>query len=441
MSSDPKTIVLRRVADLKNAKRNARTHSAKQLRKIADSITRFGFVTPVLVDRELRIVAGHGRWSAAKLAGLTEIPTLLIGHLSEAELRAYAIADNQIALSAGWDKELLSLELDELKLAIPELDLTVTGFELEQIELLADLSVSKRTPKNETFLPAPPDVSVCQVGDLWSVGPHKLLCGNSLERDSYATLLGTERADTVIADFPYNVPIAGHVSSSGKHAEFAMASGEMSSEGFERFLFEVCRQLARFSRSGSLHYLFMDWRSVATLIRAGEAHFEALLNIIVWNKHVGGMGSLYRSQHELIALFKNGKRPHKNNVELGANGRNRSNVWDYPGVGGFGSERKLADLHPTVKNLEMIADAIRDVTDRGDVVLDPFGGSGTTLIAAHRCDRRARLIELDPGYCDVTLHRAIAEGLVPRLEQTSEGMEEVRGRRLPHGDLETGETA
>lgn len=441
MFKNPKSLITRGIAELKPSKRNTRTHSAKQLRKIADSIKRFGFVTPILVDHELRIVAGNGRWAAAKLLGLEHVPTLLVDHLSEAELRAYAIADNQIALTAGWDKELLGLELNELKLTMPELELTITGFELEDIELLTDLAGTKRRPSPEKPLPLAPPEPVCRLGDLWSAGPHKLLCGNSLEQKSYAALLGSERADMTIADFPYNVPIAGHVSSSGKHAEFAMASGEMTPQQFQRFLSQVCGLLARFSRSGSLHYLFIDWRSVATLVQAGEAHFNALLNIIVWKKHVGGMGSLYRSQYELIVLFKNGKRPHKNKVELGANGRNRTNVWEYPGVNGFGSERKLADLHPTVKNLEMIADAVRDVTDTGDLVLDPFGGSGTTLIAAHRCGRRARLIELDPGYCDVTLQRAVDDGLKPRLEGTGETFDEVRRRRLEDGQCRAGVAA
>lgn len=436
-----RSITLRTVAELKPANRNTRTHGKKQLRKIADSIERFGFVTPILVDRDSRIIAGHGRWAAAKLAGLAEVPTLTVEHLSEAELRAYAIADNQIALGAGWDKELLSLELDELKLALPELDLTVTGFELEQIQLLSEISLTKRRPASGKALPAVPTSPICQIGDLWILGPHKLLCGNSLQKESYVGLLGNERADMTVADFPYNVPIAGHVSSTGKHSEFAMASGEMSAEEFRRFMSEACRWLAHFSRSGSLHYLFMDWRSIAELISVGESHFDSLLNVIIWKKHVGGMGSLYRSQHEMIALFKSGKRPHKNNIELGANGRNRSNVWEYPGVSGFGTERRLAELHPTVKNVEMIADAIRDVTDPDDLVVDPFGGSGTTLIAAHRCGRRARLIELDRAYCDVTLQRAVDEGLQPYLERSGEQFDAVRQLRRREDHLKLGGAA
>ena len=429
MSSKQKTVVWRPIGDLQPAKRNTRTHSKKQLRYLADSIKRFGMNGAINIDQDLRIVAGHGRWEAAKLAGLETVPTLIIDHLSADELRAYAIADNQIALLAGYDKELLGLELAELKLALPELDLTITGFELEQIELLADLSGSKQKRSPEAPIPPPPAAPITRLGDLWAIGAHKLLCGNSLEAATYFALLGPERADMVIADFPYNVPIAGHVSGAGQFAEFAMASGEMSAQEFERFLSQTCRWLARFSRSGSLHYLFMDWRSIATLIQVGEAHFDALLNIIVWKKHVGGMGSLYRSQYELVALFKNGRRPHKNRVELGAHGRTRTNVWEYPGVGGYGDERGATKLHPTVKNLEMIADAIRDVTDVNDIVLDPFGGSGTSLLGAQRTGRRARLIEIDPGYCDVTLSRAAAEGLTSYLQATGETFEAVKERR------------
>jgi DNA modification methylase len=398
---------------------NPRTHSKKQIRKIADSIKEFGFVTPVLVDMDNVVIAGHGRLEAAKLLDLDAIPTLALGHLSATQVRAYVIADNKLAALAGWDKDLLALEIAELTELDIDLDLTVTGFDVEELELLADAAASKSSIDEPG--PVAPDLSASpttRLGDIWECGNHRLYCGDALDSESFKMLLDKERADMVITDPPYNVPINGHVSGLGanSHDEFLMASGEMSKQAFERFLSTMCSQLARFSKSGSLHYIFMDWRSIADLIGAGEQHFTQLLNIIVWAKTNGGMGALYRSQHELAALFKNGTRAHKNNVALGSNGRYRTNVWTYPGMSSFGTDRnEELSTHPTVKNCDMIADAIRDVSDKNDIILDPFGGSGTTLIAAEKTGRRSRLIELDPRYCDCILKRAEGAGLAPRL--------------------------
>jgi DNA modification methylase len=428
MSTVLKNIVLRSTSKLHAANRNARTHSAKQLRKIADSVQRFGFVTPILIDRDGKIVAGHGRWAAAKKLGLGKVPTLTLDHLGPEELRAYAIADNQLAALAGWDKELLSLELAEIELAMPELDLTVTGFEIEQIELLKDVAGSCR-PAAEPSLILETAAGVSKVGDLWDIGQHMLLCSDALADESYVKLLGDRKADLVFTDPPFNVPIAGHVTSQAAHREFAMASGEMSRDQFQRFLARMCRQLTRYSRLGSLHYICMDWRSIADLIGAGEQYYDELLNLLVWVKSNGGMGSLYRSRHELIALFRNGSTRHTNNVELGANGRNRTNVWEYPGVNGFGADRHLGALHPTVKNLDMIADAIRDASPPDALVMDPFGGSGTTLLAAQQTGRAARLIELDPIYCDVTIRRALEAGLSVKLHDTDEPFHVVEAAR------------
>jgi DNA modification methylase len=428
MSTVPRKIMMRSTAKLQAANRNARTHSAKQLRKIADSIQRFGFVTPILIDGDGKIVAGHGRWAAAKKLGLEKVPTLTLDHLGPEELRAYAIADNQLAALAGWDKELLSLELAEIELAMPELELTITGFEIEQIELLKDVAGSRR-PSLEPSLVLEIAPAVSKAGDLWDIGHHVLLCGDALLDESYQKLLGDQKADQVITDPPFNVPIAGHVTSRSAHREFAMASGEMSREEFQRFLSGMCRQLTRHSRLGSLHYICMNWRSIADLIGAGEQYYDELLNLLVWVKPNGGMGTLYRSRHELIALFRNGSTRHINNVELGANGRNRTNVWEYAGISGYGANRHLGALHPTVKNLDMIADAIRDASRPNGVILDPFGGSGTTLLAAQQTGRAARLIELDPIYCDVIIRRALEAGLSVTLRDTNEPFHLVESAR------------
>ncbi len=350
-------------------------------------------------------------------------------HLGAEERRAYAIADNQLAALAGWDRELLALEIAEIEIAMPELDLTVTGFQIEQIAILRDVAGSKRPKKQAHSLELPAGPAVTRKGDLWALGDHFLLCGDALDGAAYKRLLGGDRADLVVTDPPYNVPIAGHVTGQSSHREFEMASGEMSREQFQRFLSAICRQLARHTRSGSLHYVFMDWRSIADLIAAGEEHYSELLNVIVWVKAQGGMGSLYRSRHELVALFRNGRRSHVNNVELGVHGRNRTNVWEYPGVSGFGADRELGRFHPTVKNLDMIADAIRDASHQNDLVLDPFGGSGTTLIAASRTERRARIIELDPLYCDLCIQRAQTEGLPVSLVGSGDTFANVAATR------------
>jgi len=386
------------------APRNARTHSKKQLRQIAASIRQFGFTNPVLVNARLEVIAGHGRLAAARMVGLDEVPVLRIDWLSEAQQRAYVIADNRLAEKAGWDRELLALELGEL--GAMDVDLTLTGFELEEIELIIDAG---ERPVAEDQVPEPGgEQPVCRPGDLWQLGRHRLLCGDALERDSYTKVMGDERAVLVVTDPPYNVPIRGHVSGLGKvsHREFVQGSGELSENDFTRFLARAFGQMADFSVSGSLHYVFMDWRHLPELMSAGRSIYDDWLNLCVWAKSNAGMGSLYRSQHELVAVFKKGKRSHINNVKLGSNGRHRSNVWNYAGANSFSAARaeELA-WHPTVKPVEMIVDALKDASDRGDIVIDPFGGSGTTLIAAEQCGRMARLIELDPIYCDVILKR------------------------------------
>ena len=439
MTQPMMNIVQLPIENLKERKNNPRTHSKKQIRKIADSIKEFGFVTPILIDDEHTIIAGHGRLQAAKFLKMRTVPTVELSHLTPAQIRAYVIADNKLATLAGWDKELLALEISEIIEIDDVLDLTVTGFEVEDLALLSDTAESKRQLPEIPIIASDKDrQAVSRIGDLWKCGNHLLLCGDALDPESYNALLGEERADVVVTDPPYNVPIKGHVSGLGAHhhAEFVQASGEMSRNQFQRFLSGVCRQLVRFSKPGSLHYIFMDWRSIADLIGAGEEHFSELLNLIVWVKSNGGMGALYRSQHELAALFKNGSRSHKNNVALGSNGRYRTNVWNYPGMTSFGADRDDAlAMHPTVKNGDMIADAIRDVTDKNDIVLDPFGGSGTTLIAAEQTGRRARLIELDPYYCDCILRRAQLVGLKPKLMPAEIDFEEISQSRMSLADI------
>ncbi|MCW3797188.1 DNA methyltransferase [Sphingomonas sp. BN140010] len=412
---------------------NVRVHSAKQITKLAQAIATYGFVVPCLVDQDHVLIAGHARWAAAKRQGLSRIPVIKLEHLSPEQVRALVLADNRMSELGSYDKKLLAKELAELVELLPMPELLATGYELDQIELLQDAANSQVKVKEEPE-PCAVDRSVpaiTELGDCWLIGDHRLICSDALKAETYDRLLGRERADLVITDPPYNRKVNGEISGLGstKHAEFVAGSGELSRPEFQQFLSDMCRNLAAFSRSGSLHYIFMDWRSIGDLLQAGEGHYDGLQNVIVWMKtNGGGMGSFYRSQHELVTLFKKGKRAHKNNVALGVNGRNRTNVWQFPGANSS-SRRADLKLHPTVKNADMIAEAIRDASDRGDLVMDGFAGSGTLLIAAEQTGRRARMVELDPYYCDLILTRAAHVGLFVSLESTGQSPSEVAAER------------
>jgi DNA modification methylase len=385
---------------------NPRTHSIAQIRQIADSIREFGWTSPVLVDGDDRVIAGHGRLEAAKLLGLAEIPVLRIDHMTETQKRAYVIADNRLAENAGWDDNLLSVELQGL--LEMDFEVTLTGFATAEIDGLL-MAGSDDGPDARDELPeAETGFRVCEPGDLWILGKHRVLCADATRPESWKELMGGELAQMVFTDPPYNVPIGGHVSGLGanKHREFAMASGEMTEDQFTAFLKDVLGNLADHSSDGSIHYVCMDWAHLWELLSAGRAAYDDLKNICVWAKTNGGMGSLYRSQHEMVAVYKKGRAPHVNNVELGRHGRYRTNVWTYAGMNTFGAERDEAlAMHPTVKPVKLVEDAILDCSDRGAIVTDAFLGSGTTLIAAENTGRRCFGLELDPLYVDLIIRR------------------------------------
>lgn len=387
---------------------NSRNHSPKQIRQIADSIREFGFTQPILINSEHGVVAGHGRLEAAKLIGLAKVPTLCLSHLTKAQLRAYGIADNRLSDLSSFERTRLAQEISMILEDAPDFDLELTGFDTSSIELILDVGESeqRRSDQLAELDVGPP---VTRLGDLWTIGQHQLLCGDATDAASYRALMGRARAQLVVTDPPYNQKINGHVSGKGghKHREFVMASGEMTEGEFVRFLTRSLGCAAKASIDGSLHYVFMDAAHLYELQVAGRSIHGTPINMCVWDKSPGaGMGSLYRSQHELVLVFKQGTRPHINNVELGKHGRNRTTVWKYPGLNSFSKNRdELLALHSTVKNVDMIGDIILDASRRGGLVLDPFGGSGTTMIAAERAGRRSRLMELDLGYCDVIIRR------------------------------------
>ena len=395
------------VNTLRPHERNPRTHTKKQIRQIADSIRRFGFTNPVLVDESNSIIAGHGRVEAAKSLGLAAVPALRLEHMTEVEKRAYVIADNRLAELAGWDNELLALELGAMLDLDPDLDRALTGFDPAEIEALLNSLDQEAAGESPVGIDEKAPL-VSEVGSLWQLGNHRLICGDATDAEVYRRLLEGEKAQMVFTDPPYNVPVNGHICGLGKvqHDEFVMASGEMSEAEFTAFLTKVTRNLATFSQDGSIHFVCMDWRHMGELLAAGRDAYAELKNLIVWNKDNGGMGAFYRSKHELVFAFKKGSVPHINNFGLGQHGRHRTNVWDYAGINSMraGRAEELA-MHPTVKPVAMVVDAIKDCSRRGGIVLDAFSGSGTTLMAAEQTGRRGRAIELDLRYVDVAVRR------------------------------------
>jgi DNA modification methylase len=400
------------IATLKPNPRNPRIHSTAQVEAIAKSIDTFGFTAPILVDGNDTIIAGHARYLAAKRRGLESVPVIRLEHLTPAQAQAYMLADNKLNERSEWDEKLLAVHLKELTELAVDFEIETIGFEIPEIDMLIQ-SLGEHpnagVPDAADKLPAIEERPISRPGDLWMLGEHRLFCGDSRAPASYAILMAGSRAAAVIADPPYNVPIDGHVSGLGKtkHHEFLMASGEMSSSEFKKFLVEVLKHCAKQSCDGSVHFVFMDWRHQAEMLAAGRTVFAELINLCVWNKTTAGMGSFYRSQHELVFVFKKGRGSHRNNVQLGRYGRNRTNVWTYPSVNSAATmgNKRLKTLHPTVKPVALVADAILDTTAPNDIVLDPFMGSGTTIMAAALTRRRGYGIEIDPLYVDRAIRR------------------------------------
>jgi DNA modification methylase len=395
------------IGTLRPNPRNGRTHSKKQLKQIAASIRQFGFINPLIVDNDDTVLAGHGRLGAARMNGLTHVPIIRLHQLSTAQKRAYVIADNKIAEQAGWDREILAIELGELIDLLPAegMDVSLTGFEAAEIDLLlADMASG---PAPEDIVPALPQRAVTRPGDLWSLGKHRLLCGDARRGDNFDRLMDGKLAAAVFCDPPYNLRVGAIVGRGRvRHPEFAFASSEMPPAQYKRFLCETLGNGIRVSARSAVHYICIDWRHVGDLIHIGRKLYGDMLNLAVWNKTNGGQGSFYRSQHELIGVFRVGAGPHRNNVELGRFGRNRSNVWTYPGVNTFGRGRMEAlATHPTTKPVALVADALLDCTAKGEAVLDQFAGSGTTTLAAEKVGRIAYAMEYEPKYVDAAISR------------------------------------
>jgi DNA modification methylase len=409
-------VTYRAISDLIPDPRNARTHPKRQIDQLKASIEAFGFTNPILADPDGHIIAGHGRLQAARAMGLTELPVITLSGLSETQKRVLRIADNKIALNAGWDLEILQQELGQLASIDVDIDPTLTGFSTGEIDVI----LSSAGDPDDEVIPPVPTTPRTKPGDIWILGEHRLGCGDSRDADFLQRVIGDgARVDAAFLDPPYNVRIGGHAVAAGTHREFAMASGEMSETEFRTFLADTLGAAARCSRDGAVHFVCMDWRHMDSVSAVGSTVYGERLNLCIWNKSNAGMGSLYRSKHELVFVYRVGSAPHRNMVELGKHGRNRTNVWDYASVNSMrGSRREDLALHPTVKPTGLVADAIQDVTRRSDLVLDIFLGSGTTLMAAERTQRRFRGLDIDPAYVDVAIERWSARtGLEPHLEE------------------------
>lgn len=398
----------RPLAALRPDPRNARVHSTRQLNLLAKSIQAFGFVVPIIIDKEDRIICGHARAAVAEKQGMTDVPAICLEHLSQAQLKAFMLADNRLTELATWDDRLLGETLEELTVLDLNFDIEATGFTTGEIDLrIEGLDAEDKDPADAPVQWTGPAVTT--VGDCWKLGPHRLVCGSALDIQAYGRLMNGKTASLIFTDPPYNVRVDGHVGGNGriKHREFGMATGEMSPEAFSQFLTSTFQLMSLHADDGAIHFVCMDWRHLPEVLSAGKAVYSDLKNLCVWAKDRAGMGSLYRSQHELVLVFKQGTQAHINNVELGRFGRHRTNVWNYPSIltDRHTEEGDMLALHPTVKPVQMVADAILDCSRRGDIVLDPFLGSGTTLLAAQRVGRVCHAIELDPLYVDTAILR------------------------------------
>jgi DNA modification methylase len=413
---------------LRQAKRKLRRLDPVHVREVAGAIGVLGFCHPILVGRDNEIIDGEVRFEAARLVGLDTIPCVRIDHLSPDEQRVLRLAVNRLAEKGEWDLDALKIEFEELILM--DAPIEISGFtldEVDQVVLGHDASAVEQGP----LAPEEGNAPVARVGDVFELGPHRLVCGDATDPAVLARLMeGDAPARLILTDEPYNVKIAGNVTG-GSHREFAMASGEMSDAEFLAFNSAWMEAVLPYLCAGGLFGTFIDWRGLPTVHSAATALGLVPLNLIVWAKTNAGLGSLYRSQHELLPLFKKGTAPHVNNIELGKRGRWRSNVWSFPGASSLGSDarRGLKD-HPTVKPTALLEDALLDITNRGEIVLDPFLGSGSTLIAADETGRVCRGVELDPLYIDVIIRRYEAStGRVAVAAETGETFEALAARR------------
>ena len=418
---------------------HARTHNKRQKQKLQKLIRHYGQVAPIIVDGNSVIIDGHAVWETMKCLGHDEIAVVVVANRTDSEIKALRLALNRIASDAAWDNELLRAEFEQF--VSIGFDLDLTAFDAVEIDTLLEVDVPKlNVAEDAEEIPAPQQLAISAVGDVWLCGRHRIGCGDACSQSLVDRVLEGKSANACFVDPPYNVPIAGFVSGKGQvqHREFVEGAGELNSEQFSRLLKQSLSVLKQSSCPSALIYACVDWRHLYELFDAGRENGLDLINLCVWAKTNAGMGSLYRSEHELICVFKAGAAKHLNNVELGRHGRNRSNLWTYRGMNSFGAGRdELLSTHPTVKPVLLIADAIRDVTKRGDVVLDTFLGSGSTIMAAEETGRVGVGIDLDPLYVDVAVRRWQSQTRRDAVHAETGELFDDRAKRLASSERET----
>lgn len=402
------TIEIVLLSDLVPDPLNPRRHTKKHVDQLAVSIETFGFNVPLGIGEGGKILCGHGRYQALKRLGRKTVPIIRLDHLSPAKARAYVIADNQLSDLSDFDPDLINQAFRELSAQVLDFSLEATGFEMGAIDISIG-SLAGDGPDDDEPPPAPSAAAISKAGDVWILDSHRLVVGDSTLHSTYETLLRQEKVHAAFSDPPYNAKVSDISGFGGrKHREFAVASGEMDPDAFTSFLTTIFRLMAKWSLPGAVHFNCIDHKHMREMLNAGAVAYADQLNICIWDKGVGGMGSLYRSAHELVVVSRATPGPHRNNIELGRHGRNRTNVWSYPGANRFMKSAEDADLlrqHPTPKPVKMVADALLDVTARGDLVLDPFCGTGAVLLACQRTGRVCRTIEIDPLYADLAIRR------------------------------------
>jgi DNA modification methylase len=403
---------------LKAYTRKLRKNDAAHVREIANSISALGFNVPLLIGKDNVVIDGDSRLAAAKLLGLSSVPCIRVDHLNETEQRLLRLAVNRLAEKGVWDVGELKAEFDELIIADAPID--ISGFGSDEIDQIV-IGTNEDGREIGDLAPLPGAAAVTQLGDIIRLGSHYVICGDATDPAVVRRLMRTDVVRMVFTDQPFNVAIGGHVTK-GEHREFVMASGEMMDAQFLEFNQKWMDAVLPSLVDGGILGTFIDWRGLPIAHAAATALGLTPLNLVVWAKTNAGMGSLYRSQHELLPLFKKGAASHVNNISLGKRGRHRTNLWTYPGASSFGSHaRKGLQDHPTVKPTAMLEDALIDLTNRGEIVLDPFLGSGSTLMAAENTGRVCCGIELDPLYVDVIIRRyEAATGKTAILANTGE---------------------
>ena len=409
-------------------------HPKKQIEKAQKFLAAFDQVPVVYAEPNGDIIGGEEIWLALKANGDSEVNVIFVNDKTPAEIKAIRLALHRLPLDAKWDAENLTAVMSEL--ASINFDLDLTGFDAPQIDVYLSLDVPKaNVEENGADIPSPELTPVSQRGSIWKLGRHRVGCGDATDLAFVSAILDNQQAHVCFVDPPYNIPVDGFISGKGRHHhhEFLQGSGELSSADFFAFLRHSFSVLKSNCAPTALIYACIDWRHVKEMTVAGHACDMPLYQIVTWVKSNGGMGGIYRNQSEFICVFKAGDATPLDNVELGRHGRNRTNVWNYPGMSSFGIERdSLLGMHPTVKPVAMIADALRDVTKRGEIVLDTFLGSGSTLIAAEETGRSCRGVELDPIYVDVAIRRwQNATGRDAILSGTGQTFSSVAERRVP----------